>query len=84
LEKFRYSLPAMRVVAIANPNNPTGTVLPESDLVTIVRRAGAVGCVALIDGMTARVGRNSASVLRRTGHHETMSACPVTDAPGWS
>lgn len=40
---------ATRIVAIANPNNPTGTVLSETDLLAIVRGAAAVGCLVLVD-----------------------------------
>jgi histidinol-phosphate aminotransferase len=36
-------------VAIANPNNPTGTVLGERDLLRIVEAAARVGAVALVD-----------------------------------
>ena len=38
-----------RIVAIANPNNPTGTVLSESDLLAIVDRGADVGALVLVD-----------------------------------
>lgn len=38
-----------RVVAIANPNNPTGTAFSGSDLVAIVRAAAAVDTLVLVD-----------------------------------
>jgi len=38
-----------RIVALANPNNPTGTVLSEEGLLAIVRRAAAVGALVLVD-----------------------------------
>ncbi len=39
--------PQTRLIAIANPNNPTGTVATEEDLLTIVNRAS--GAAVLID-----------------------------------
>ena len=38
-----------RVVAIANPNNPTGTVFCVDELLLLVKRAAAVDCLVLID-----------------------------------
>jgi histidinol-phosphate aminotransferase len=41
--------PKTQVVAIANPNNPTGTAFGTADLITIVRRAAAVNSLVLVD-----------------------------------
>ena len=38
-----------RVVAIANPNNPTGTVFCVDDLLMLITRAAAIDCLVLID-----------------------------------
>ena len=38
-----------RVVAIANPNNPTGTVFCTDDLLMLLTRAAAIDCLVLID-----------------------------------
>ena len=38
-----------RVVAIANPNNPTGTVFCVDDLLMLLTRAAAIDCLVLID-----------------------------------
>jgi histidinol-phosphate aminotransferase len=38
-----------RLVAIANPNNPTGTVFSTADLAAITRRAAAIDCLVLVD-----------------------------------
>lgn len=38
-----------RVVAIANPNNPTGTVFCTDDLLRLLTRAAALDCLVLID-----------------------------------
>ena len=38
-----------RVVAIANPNNPTGTVLAQDALLRVIEKAGSAGAVCLID-----------------------------------
>jgi histidinol-phosphate aminotransferase len=38
-----------KIVAIANPNNPTGTVIPNDDLVRIVEKAAKCNVLALID-----------------------------------
>lgn len=38
-----------KIVAIANPNNPTGTVIPERDLIAIVKKAAKHGALALVD-----------------------------------
>lgn len=38
-----------RIVAIANPNSPTGTTIGQDDLKAIVRKAGQMGAVVLID-----------------------------------
>lgn len=41
--------PRTRIVALANPNNPTGTVLAEEALLEIVRRAAVRGALVLVD-----------------------------------
>lgn len=41
--------PRTKVVAIANPNNPTGTVFTERELLEIADRAAAVGAICLVD-----------------------------------
>lgn len=41
--------PGTRVVAIANPNNPTGTIFGEADMRAIITRAADVGAVFLSD-----------------------------------
>ena len=41
--------PRTRIVAIANPNNPTGSVLSESDLLAIVDRAASLGSLVMVD-----------------------------------
>jgi histidinol-phosphate aminotransferase len=38
-----------RIVAIANPNNPTGTVLSEPELLSIIERAASLGALVLVD-----------------------------------
>jgi histidinol-phosphate aminotransferase len=38
-----------RVVAIANPNNPTGTVFSPADLLAITTRAADLDCLVLVD-----------------------------------
>ena len=38
-----------RVVAVANPNNPTGTIFCADELLLLLRRAAAVNCLVLID-----------------------------------
>ena len=38
-----------RVVAIANPNSPTGTVFCTDDLLMLLTRAAAIDCLVLID-----------------------------------
>jgi histidinol-phosphate aminotransferase len=38
-----------KVVAIANPNNPTGSVLPQQSVVQVIEKAAAVGAICLID-----------------------------------
>ena len=38
-----------RVVAVANPNNPTGTIFCTDELLLLLRRAAAVNCLVLID-----------------------------------
>lgn len=38
-----------KIVAIANPNNPTGTVMRQSDLLRIVRKAAKCGALMLVD-----------------------------------
>lgn len=38
-----------RVVAIANPNNPTGSVFSENALRQIIDKAGSVGAICLLD-----------------------------------
>src|SRR5438034_6064193 len=41
--------PALKIIAIANPNNPTGTVFAESDLEKILRAAAENRTIVLID-----------------------------------
>lgn len=41
--------PRTRIVALANPNNPTGTVLDDEALLEIVRRASVHGALVLVD-----------------------------------
>lgn len=41
--------PRTRIVAVANPNNPTGSVFSEADLLTIVDRAASCGALVLVD-----------------------------------
>jgi len=41
--------PRTKIVAVANPNNPTGTVIPEADLCDIVERAAAFDALVLVD-----------------------------------
>ncbi len=38
-----------RVVAVANPNNPTGTIFCADELLLLLRSAAAVNCLVLID-----------------------------------
>jgi len=38
-----------KLIAIANPNSPTGTVMKEGDLLDIIRKAARRGAVVLID-----------------------------------
>ena len=55
--RFRISIPTLldkigkrtKIVAIANPNNPTGTVIGQPDLLRIARKAAACGALALVD-----------------------------------
>jgi len=39
----------VRIVMIANPNQPTGTMLPEEVLLQLVKRAAAVGALVAVD-----------------------------------
>ncbi len=48
-EVLRRLTPKTRIVAIANPNNPTGTVFSTADLSVLARRAAALDCLVLID-----------------------------------
>lgn len=41
--------PRTKIVAIANPNNPTGTAISEADLLRIVEAAAAHNALALVD-----------------------------------
>lgn len=41
--------PRTKIVALANPNNPTGTVIEEADLFRIVKKAAAAGTLVLVD-----------------------------------
>lgn len=41
--------PRVSLVALANPNSPTGTVIAEADLLAVVERAAACDVVVLID-----------------------------------
>jgi len=41
--------PTVRLVALPNPNSPTGTVIEEKDLVSLIKKAGSRGSVVLID-----------------------------------
>ena len=41
--------PATKIIAIANPNNPTGTVFSERDLETILSNARNNGTIVLVD-----------------------------------
>ena len=41
--------PATKIIAIANPNNPTGTVFSERDLETILSKARNNGTIVLLD-----------------------------------
>jgi histidinol-phosphate aminotransferase len=41
--------PDVQLVAIANPNSPTGTVMDEAFLLKVIEKAGGAGVVALID-----------------------------------
>lgn len=41
--------PGVRLVLIANPNQPTGTVLPEEALLRVAERATEVGALCVID-----------------------------------
>jgi histidinol-phosphate aminotransferase len=41
--------PRTRLIAVANPNNPTGTVFSADDLVSLAARAAAVGAIVLVD-----------------------------------
>ena len=55
--RFRISIPSLldrigkrtKIVAIANPNNPTGTVIRQPDLLRIVRKAAKGGALVLVD-----------------------------------
>lgn len=38
-----------KLIAIANPNSPTGTVIPRDELVKITEKASELGCTVLID-----------------------------------
>lgn len=48
-EILRLITPRTKIVALANPNNPTGTVLNEKVLVAIVQQADRCGALVLID-----------------------------------
>lgn len=48
-EVLRRLTPKTRIVAIANPNNPTGTVFSTGDLSRLASRAAACDCLVLID-----------------------------------
>jgi len=41
--------PQARLLALPNPNSPTGTVIPEPDLMRLIRHAGELGVLVLID-----------------------------------
>ena len=41
--------PDVQMVAIANPNSPTGTVMDEGFLLEVIKKANSAGVVALID-----------------------------------
>lgn len=41
--------PRTKIIAIANPNNPTGTVMSQEDLLCIVREGAAHGALVLVD-----------------------------------
>ncbi|MBO0708418.1 MAG: pyridoxal phosphate-dependent aminotransferase [Candidatus Dormibacteraeota bacterium] len=45
----RAVLPTTRVVAICNPNNPTGRILPPAELEAIRERARSVGATLVVD-----------------------------------
>lgn len=42
-------VPGVRLVVIANPNQPTGTVLPEEALERVVERTASVGAILAVD-----------------------------------
>ena len=46
---LRCLTPKTRIVALANPNNPTGTAFAVADLLTLVARANELDCLVLID-----------------------------------
>lgn len=41
--------PGVKVVAVANPNNPTGTVFSDREMRALIERAGEVGAIFLSD-----------------------------------
>jgi histidinol-phosphate aminotransferase len=46
---LRRLTPKTRIVAIANPNNPTGTAFSTAELSLLARRAAALDCLVLVD-----------------------------------
>lgn len=65
----------VKIIAIANPNNPTGTVIEEKGLLRIIRKAGAHGALVMIDEayyefygrtMLDHLGRHPNLIVTRT------------------
>ena len=59
-ELHRAVVPSTSLVAVCNPNNPTGSVLTESEMEEVVRAADRVGAWILADEVYAGAERNGA------------------------
>jgi histidinol-phosphate aminotransferase len=63
--------PGVKLVTIANPNQPTGTLLTEDELLAIVRAAADVGALVLVD--EAYFPFSDATILPRVPEHANLA-----------
>lgn len=73
-EILRAMVPGIDAVVLCNPNNPTSTLIPKVDLITIVQQAENNGTMVIIDEtfIEMTVDGNKNSLVNRLENHKNL------------